>query len=267
MKQTNREQKRERNKSIAILGVSAALIIVLQALAEGLRVFGLPLSLALGLIPVLVVAQLRDVKSGVILGTVFGLTSFVIGVIQMSGVEGAGVIAFNPLVTVLPRTLVGLVCGAVAAGFARLNAKREYLGKSVEGSRFKRFSRNYLQSAVATLCGVLTNTIGFLGMMFAFAHGRNLGGLIIDFRYILAAVVAVNTVVEAVSYVVIVPAIVQALRKARVLRYERTYHFDEANAPDQKRQRNKAVPTVYSILLPTIALVAAIITGLVLCLA
>ena len=242
---------KNKNLDIAILGISAALIIVLQALAEGLRLFGLPLSLALGLIPVLVVAQLRGWKTGMILGTVFGLTSFVIGVIQMAGIEGADAIRFNPLVTVLPRTLVGLVVGLLSGWASDIRARRRLctttqhtpqsqaptaeqntpaqdaadrvdanpsvpVDNGTKGKKIARFSRDYLVSALVTLAGVLTNTIGFLGMFYAFGHGLDIGYGVIDFRLILTMVVAINTVIEAVSYVVLVPAIVQALKKAKI---------------------------------------------------
>lgn len=69
-------------KDIALLGISCALVVVLQALAEGLRILGNIYALALGLIPVLVVAQLKDWRFGVLLGTLFGLTSFTIATIM-----------------------------------------------------------------------------------------------------------------------------------------------------------------------------------------
>lgn len=234
--------KAKRNLDIAIVGISAALIIVLQALAEGLRVLGLPLSLALGLIPVLVVAQLRGWKIGAILGTIFGFTSFVIAIIQLSGIEGAERLAFNPLVTVLPRTLVGLVVGLLSALFGRIEAKKQKANaekaveKTEETTDIARENEDvgtekpatkkksalgvwmgkYLFAAIATLAGVLTNTIGFLSMFYAFGHGLDIGYGAIDIKMILATVVAINTVIESVTYVFIVPLIVQALKKAKI---------------------------------------------------
>ena len=255
-------------RNVAVWGIGTALIIVLQALSEGLKALGLQMSFALGLLPVLVFAQLKDWKTGLYLGTVFGLVSFVIGLIQMGGIEG-----FVPyqmaVFCIIPRAIVGLVCSLLAFAFDRywtkkdakaaLKAQNEQQPQAEQGSdesplaqevkndlplsaevaapdkeheaeatpveevaqtkkeKAKRFTRDYLCSVVVTLAGVLLNTIGFLGLFYAFMHGKNVGGLTIDFKYILAAVVAINTVIEIVTFSLIVPAIVSAIKKSRFL--------------------------------------------------
>ena len=195
----------ERNRNIALIGITIALIIVLQALAEVIQLFGLQISLALGLIPVLVISQLKGWKIGAICGLAFGIVSMSIAAIRYSAVPVFRN-AINPLVSVMPRILVGIVTGALASTFSKLSLKWKERGK------YKLFTRKYFLSAVATLAGVLTNTIGFLGMFFVFSADQSVGGYTVNIAYIFGMIVAVNTVVEAISYVVLVPAITESLR-------------------------------------------------------
>ena len=48
-------------------------------------------------------------------------------------------------------------------------------------------------------------------MFLAFAHGKNYDGLVINFKWLLSSVVAINTVVELCLFAVIVPSITVVL--------------------------------------------------------
>lgn len=211
----------QRNRNITLIGITIALIIVLQSLAEVIQLFGLQISLALGLIPVLVVSQLKGWKFGAICGLAFGIVSMSIAAIRYAAVPVFRN-AINPLVSVMPRILVGMFSGALAEIFNNLSLKWKEQGK------FKVLTRKYFLSAVATLAGVLTNTIGFLGMFFLFSSGQSIGGYTVNIAYIFGMIVAVNTVVEAVSYVVIVPGITEALRTTKFFNVPRTLALSKA---------------------------------------
>ena len=187
-----------KSKDIAYIGIFSALVVVLQAIAEITRILGLPMSLALGLIPVLVAGQLRGVKTGVIVGGVFGLTSLILAVIYVASLPNSYArIIINPLVSVFPRIMVGLVSALVYKAFTRRG----------ERSRAKR----YVFSAVSALLGVVTNTVLFLGMYAAFAYGRTFDDATIDFKWIITAVVAINTIIEAVAFPLITGGVVSAV--------------------------------------------------------
>lgn len=187
-----------KSKDIAYIGIFSALVVVLQAIAEITKILGLPMSLALGLIPVLVAGQLRGVKTGVIVGGVFGLTSLVLAVIYVASLPNSYArIIINPLVSVFPRIMVGLVSALVYKAFTRRG----------ERSRAKR----YVFSAVSALLGVVTNTVLFLGMYAAFAYGRTFDDATIDFKWIITAVVAINTIIEAVAFPLITGGVVSAV--------------------------------------------------------
>lgn len=187
-----------KSRDIAYIGIFSALVVVLQAIAEITKILGLPMSLALGLIPVLVAGQLRGVKTGVIVGGVFGLTSLVLAVIYVASLPNSYArIIINPLVSVFPRIMVGLVSALVYKAFTRRG----------ERSRAKR----YVFSAVSALLGVVTNTVLFLGMYAAFAYGRTFDDATIDFKWIITAVVAINTIIEAVAFPLITGGVVSAV--------------------------------------------------------
>ena len=188
-----------KSKELAFIGIFAALVIVLQAIAEISRLLGLPMSLALGLIPVLVAAQLKGPKVGAAVGLVFGLTSMTLALIAAASMPIARV-TVNPLVSVVPRILVGVVCG----GVYKLSA-RNAVSKP----------RRIFNSIAATLSGIITNTALYLGMFLAFAYGRTFEETTIDFKWVLASVVALNTVVEVVAFTLIVPAVVISVENWR----------------------------------------------------
>ena len=188
-----------KSKELAFIGIFAALVIVLQAIAEISRLLGLPMSLALGLIPVLVAAQLKGPKVGAAVGLVFGLTSMTLALIAAASMPIARV-TVNPLVSVVPRILVGVVCG----GVYKLSA-RNAVSKP----------RRIFNSVPATLSGIITNTALYLGMFLAFAYGRTFEETTIDFKWVLASVVALNTVVEVVAFTLIVPAVVISVENWR----------------------------------------------------
>lgn len=188
-----------KSKELAFIGIFAALVIVLQAIAEISRLLGLPMSLALGLIPVLVAAQLKGPKVGAAVGLVFGLTSMTLALIAAASMPIARV-TVNPLVSVVPRILVGVVCG----GVYKLSA-RNAVSKP----------RRIFNSVAATLSGIITNTALYLGMFLTFAYGRTFEETTIDFKWVLASVVALNTVVEVVAFTLIVPAVVISVENWR----------------------------------------------------
>lgn len=188
-----------KSKELAFIGIFAALVIVLQAIAEISRLLGLPMSLALGLIPVLVAALLKGPKVGAAVGLVFGLTSMTLALIAAASMPIARV-TVNPLVSVVPRILVGVVCG----GVYKLSA-RNAVSKP----------RRIFNSVAATLSGIITNTALYLGMFLAFAYGRTFEETTIDFKWVLASVVALNTVVEVVAFTLIVPAVVISVENWR----------------------------------------------------
>lgn len=201
---------KNRTKNIVVLSITLALIIVLQLFSALLQKLGMPMSLALGLIPVFVIAQTHGVKFGAISGLFFGLITLLFSVIYMGAMPMYRVTA-NPLVSVFPRIMAGTVCAVAYSGFAKLYTKR-----NAAPTRSKRRLTMLAISTFSTILGVITNTVLFLGMFFAFAHGRTFDNLVIDFRWILSSIVALNTVIELVVFAITVPSTVFAMTESKL---------------------------------------------------
>lgn len=198
----------KRAAAVAVLSITLALIIILQLFASLLQKLGMPMSLALGLIPVFVISQTHGWKFGAISGTFFGLITLVFSVIYASAIPIYAV-TVNPLVSVFPRIAAGIIPALTYDGIMRIVSKHSL-------SLRKRRITSIGVSALSTALGVLTNTLLFLGMFFAFAHGKTYDNVTIDLRWVLTSIVALNTVIELVLFTVVTPPIVYAMTQSKL---------------------------------------------------
>lgn len=138
------------------LAILSAIIIVMSFTPLGY--FKMPaLSITLISIPVCIGAMTIGPKAGVILGAVFGLTSFA----QCFGLEAFGTMlcGINPFTTfivcLVPRMLIGLFAGLVFKACEKIKGKGKEIGYFV-----------------APLVGTITNTVFFITMLWIF-FGKN----------------------------------------------------------------------------------------------
>lgn len=132
-------------------------------------------------------------KYGAIIGGVWGLTSFL-----RAFTNPLWILFTNPLISVVPRIIVGLVAGLV---FTAL--KKTKLPKLATG-------------AIAAVAGTITNTVLVLSAIYIF------GNMIESYRdvydivsAIYTTVIGVNGVVELVAAVIIVPTVYLALENVK----------------------------------------------------
>lgn len=154
-------------------------------------------------VPVVIGAVSLGPVGGAILGTVFGITSL----IQCFGISafGAALFQISPFFTVLvciiPRLLMGLICGFCAKGLAKTNIK------------------NFFKFFIPSLLGPLLNTVFFTTLLaLLFWHTsyiqtmvQKLGGTVFKF---LIGFVGTNGLIEAVVCTVICTAVTIPLSKA-----------------------------------------------------
>lgn len=195
---------------MAILGITFALMIILQLFASLLQKLGMPMSLALGLIPPIVISQTHGIKYGAVCGGLFGLFTLVFSAIYASAIPIYAV-TINPLVSVFPRIMVGVVTSLAYAGLMRVAIRR-----NPSPSPARRRLRVIGISAFSTVLGVITNTALYLGLFFAFAHGKTFDNVVIDLKWLLTAIVALNTVIELAIFTVVIPPIVYAMTSSRL---------------------------------------------------
>ncbi|WP_071705699.1 ECF transporter S component [Murdochiella vaginalis] len=118
-------------RNLARLGVLIALMLVLSALPIGYILIG-PIQVTTMHIPVVLGAIIGGVPYGFILGLAFGLNSMLRA---LQGLSGPLSFAFaNPLISVLPRVLFGVIVGYLATIWRNKNVIIRYSLPAIIGT-------------------------------------------------------------------------------------------------------------------------------------
>ncbi len=219
---------------IALLAFELALIVIFSLLPINLGAA----SLALTLLPVLVIALTQDFKTSVLGGLIMGLTSL-IGAFTVGAASLTAPLFRNPLVSVLPRICVPAVAWAVNRGVNSLTAKiqSQVKAKTAEKNDFcengskevgeetgnvgaaqgKRNgaierTREIVVYAVSAALGVCANTALVLGMIWLLYKGETVGDSAITPEF-MAGLVSLNFVIEVIVMTIATPPIAYAIRK------------------------------------------------------
>lgn len=201
MKQT------KKTKSMVLLGLLAALLIVMSFTPIGYLRVGF-LSITFNMIPVAIGAIALGPIAGLVLGTIFGITSFV----QCFGYDAFGTflaeqnVFFTFVMCVVARALAGFLVGVLDVVLERL------------------IKKNPIRYAVSGLMASLFNTLFFVGSMLLL-FGKNTisdatGGALDATQNVIlffASFVTLNAVWEAVAALLLTGAICTALWKAKML--------------------------------------------------
>ena len=113
-------------RSMVLLGLLTAIVVVFSLTPIGSIPIG-PLVITLNIIPIAIAAVALGPIGGLIMGTVFGLFSFMqcfgIGVLSTMG---AATLEISPVLTfiqrVVPRALDGLLVGLMFSGISKLKS-------------------------------------------------------------------------------------------------------------------------------------------------
>ncbi|MDA3958429.1 ECF transporter S component [Oceanispirochaeta sp.] len=132
-----------RTRKIVVTAVMAAISVVLGATRLGYIPWFSGASLTIMHVPVIIGAILEGPVVGMIIGLIFGIFSLIQAAVSPTG--PVDVFFVNPLISVLPRILIGLISWLVF---------RAFRGKFLS-----------LSTILASLAGSLTNTILVLGAL------------------------------------------------------------------------------------------------------
>lgn len=184
--------QRQSIQRITRLGILIAIIFLMTFVPNiGYIQTGL-LSITTIHIPVIIGSAILGPVGGLVLGATWGITSF-LKVLSMPGtVETA--IFLNPMVSIFPRILVGLIISYSTIGFSKWIKNRDF------------------KYALVGAVGTLSNTILVLSSMFIFAQG---GVLSFNqaFSIIITVIISTNGLLELILAVILVPIILRALSK------------------------------------------------------
>jgi uncharacterized membrane protein len=178
-------------KQIAFIGVMFALVFVVLLLETMITKVFLFMPPAVLSIPLAIALSIYADKSKMLVGgTILGVSSFI-----LSFIIGLAVF-YNPLVSILPRTIMGIVAYGTYRGVKKLTINSN-----------KNFVKEILPFSIAGAVGVLSNTIGVLGMMSLFAGDNAF------LETTLSTIIGLNFSFEFISGLLLVPIYVRTLKK------------------------------------------------------
>lgn len=193
-------------RDMTLYGMLAALMLVVSftPLGFGFAFAGVPSNTLLHIF-VLIPAFLGNVRGSVILGLIFGIISLFRALLAPN--SPFDLLFINPLISILPRILFGLVAGLIGYGLTQI--------------KFKNVPLRHGVMAVFAFVSTLIHTILVIGALYLFYAVFPIDGVTSDvtnlflnpFFGTLQVVIATNGLVEAAFAAVLVPTIAWSLRK------------------------------------------------------
>ena len=202
--------KKSYTKKIALLALMLALIIIFCFVPIS---FGI-VSLALMILPVLIVAQVEDFKTTAALSFMMGLINYIAWFTTKSGSFLAPVFQ-NFFVCVVSRTMIGIIAWLVRVGLQKLLDRFDIQGK-------KRIAADQAVYFTSAVLGTITNTSFVVLFTIIFFSDYILEDpatkkqTAITIEYLLGWF-SLNFVIEFIVFGVITPPIVFALKKAHLV--------------------------------------------------
>ncbi|WP_165006629.1 MULTISPECIES: ECF transporter S component [unclassified Enterococcus] len=186
-----------RNKTFRLVLRSILLaIIIVQAMVPWLGFIPLGfISLTIIHITVIIAAVVLGPKDGMVIGLFWGIAT-IIRAYAMPTTPFDTLVFTNPIISVVPRVLVGLIAGLVFHWI------------------YKRYRSVVVSSAIAGVAGSLVNTVLVLGFMGLFYTGATADAYGVDASLLfktLAGIAAINGIPEAIGAGVITPLLAKAL--------------------------------------------------------
>ncbi len=197
-------------RELALLGLLTAVLLVLAFTPLGYMNIG-PLAITMNMIPVAIGAIALGPLGGMILGGVFGLTSFM----QCLGIGGSslmGVTLFgiSPVLAFVQRFVPRVLVGLLAAYVYRLIKK---ITKNTPKGRS-------LAAFITGFCAAFFNTLLFMGLLvLLFSNTEYLQGLISGDNVIvwICSFVGINAVFEMFLSTLLTGVIATALDRAKLI--------------------------------------------------
>lgn len=185
-----------KTRRFVLAGIFSAIIVVMTLIPyTGYINYGL-IEITTLHIPVILGAVFLGWKYGALLGFVWGVTCF-----ARAFTNPLWIAFTNPLISVLPRILVGAVAGLV---FAAL--KKTRLAHSIA-------------AALSAVAATLTNTVLVLSAIYVFGGMfKSYATFFQLFEEIIQTIITVNGAIEIVAAAIVIPVLYRALA-----RFEKAY--------------------------------------------
>jgi len=200
-----KQNRKSQIKTLVVLAILIAITILMAFTPVGYLRIG-PVSISFLMIPVAIGAIAKGPLAGALIGTVFGITSFV----QCFGMDAFGTylasknIFFTFIMCIVCRALAGFLAGLVY----------KILSK---------FAKNMpLRSSITGLCAALFNTVLFVGALILLFGKTTVGEATnidpsIGIIALFATIVGFNAIFEAIASFLITGAVGTALSAAKLI--------------------------------------------------
>ena len=200
-----KQNRKSQIKTLVVLAILIAITILMAFTPVGYLRIG-PVSISFLMIPVAIGAIAKGPLAGALIGTVFGITSFV----QCFGMDAFGTylasknIFFTFIMCVVCRALAGFLAGLVYKIISK-------------------FAKNMpLRSSITGLCAALFNTVLFVGaLILLFGKATVSEATNIDpsigIIALFATIVGFNAIFEAIASFLITGAVGTALSAAKLI--------------------------------------------------
>lgn len=186
-------KKRVSTRKLTVTGMMVAITMILAYTPLGIIPMQ-PISATTTHIPTIIIAILEGPIAGAVVGASFGLVSLFKAVTQPVGILEPFFI--NPLVSVLPRILIGIVAGYSYRIFRSMD------------------KRGMVAAVLAAALGSITNTLGAMGMLY-FLYGAKLAQEIgAAAGPVIWGIITTYGIMEMLAAAVICTAMVMALQRA-----------------------------------------------------
>jgi|LSQX01.2.fsa_nt_gb uncharacterized membrane protein len=204
--------QRKKTLRLVQMAVLTAIIILLAFTPLGYLKIGI-VSITLLMIPVAIGAILLGPVAGLILGVVFGATSFA----QCFGMDpfGTALMSINPFYTFvlcfIPRILMGFLVGLIFSALSKLIMVST---DSNNVTSARETARGFIPYIIASSSGAILNTVLFVGALILM-FGNNTTVLEMfkgtNWRVIITTLITVNALVEVVVSLVVGTTVTKAL--------------------------------------------------------
>ena len=200
-------------RKMTVIGMLSAISIIMSMTPIGYVPINPVVNLTIMHIPVIIGAIVEGPLAGAFIGFIFGATSLMRAI---TGPTVTNFIFLNPLVSILPRMLIG-----VASYYTYVFVSKRFnklLESKPKGNKLKT-----IPAAITGVVGTLVNTGGVLGMTYILYAQRfaeafisnNPNANVYGPAYIIFGIVGANAVAEAILAAIIVGSVVTVLKTVK----------------------------------------------------
>ena len=182
--------------NIALFGLFTALIIMMVFFGIGFISVG-QIAITLLHIPIIIAAIAIGTKEGVLVGLIVGVCCMIKAALRPE--TPTDPLFVNPIVSVLPRMLIGLFSGLVYRAFMSIVKNKE---------------AGVIPAAaciVSAVVGTLTNTVFVLGALVLLYGDKIAVAKSQVISFVIATIIATNGIFELITAVIVVPIIATTL--------------------------------------------------------